>query len=271
MQPWKLRAITSLTVLLACTALASPAPARSAAAKPKPRPTSWAQRVRRVWSTHNWGGPRGRRSESPSKQCCRRGGRAPPPRCGPMLRRPFEDPLRLQAAFTMVLLDLDYTAGRDTLLRYLHALALNRARGGGLGASHGGRRRPGGAVGREPSVGRGHRGARLPGVREAARPEAPGRSAGPGALHRRRPVRGDGGDAPQGGTRAPAGAARRAAASTEEGVAERLLPRRLRPSTRPVGEARAARAQSHLPGQTATRCSDSPSAYYTGIAEKPAG
>jgi hypothetical protein len=128
MQPWKLRAITLLTVLLVCTALASPAPARTPAAEPKPRPTSWTQRVRRVWSTHNWAG-HSRAEKRKAEQAVLSEGR---PRAAaalrPMLRRPFEGPLRLQAAFAMALLDLDYATGRGTLLRYLRALALNRGR-----------------------------------------------------------------------------------------------------------------------------------------------
>jgi hypothetical protein len=114
--------------LLACTALArlSLAGPAAAPAKAKPDEASWMRRVRLVWRTHNWAGHSRAEQRTAEKAVLSEGKARAAAALRPMLGRPLEDPLRLQAAFTMALLDLDYMAGRDTLLRYLRALAVNR-------------------------------------------------------------------------------------------------------------------------------------------------
>jgi hypothetical protein len=86
------------------------------------------RRVRLVWRTHSWGGHSRAERRKAEKALLSEGKAQARAALKPMLRHPLENPLRLQAAFAMALLDLDYAAGRETLLRYLRALALNRGR-----------------------------------------------------------------------------------------------------------------------------------------------
>jgi hypothetical protein len=96
-----------------------------AAAPAKPTSTRWERRVRLVWRTHAWRSHT-RAEQREAEKAILTEGKAPATAAlRPMLRRPLEDPLRLQAAFTMALLDLDYQAGRATLLLYLRALAVD--------------------------------------------------------------------------------------------------------------------------------------------------
>jgi len=114
----------ALLGLLACAGTAS----GGAAPKPaRPDQARWIRRVRLVWRTHSWLHYTRTQQRKAEKEVLVEGRKVAAAELGRLLKaRPLSDPVCLQTAFAMALLDLDYEAGRTTLLRYLRALSLNR-------------------------------------------------------------------------------------------------------------------------------------------------
>jgi hypothetical protein len=98
-----------------------------AAAPLKRDQVRWAQQVRLFYRTHGFTDATKEEQKKAETALLGEGRRRAEIELGRLLReRSLSDPLCFQVAYTMALLDLDYKASRDVLLKYLRAFDPNR-------------------------------------------------------------------------------------------------------------------------------------------------